>query len=89
MTFMSQGLPVLASVRPSSEVARIVEQSGGGWTATLEDFPQTLGRVLADRSEVSRRSQAAVDFARREFDPERFAELFEQVLAENVSSRTG
>jgi colanic acid biosynthesis glycosyl transferase WcaI len=84
MTFMSQGLPVLASVRRSSEVARIIEQSGGGWIATRDDFPQTLAHVLADRSEVDRRSQAAADFARREFDPERFAELFEQLLSEDV-----
>ncbi|MCA1703927.1 MAG: glycosyltransferase family 4 protein, partial [Actinobacteria bacterium] len=31
MNFMMYGLPVLAAVNPDSEVARIVEKSGGGW----------------------------------------------------------
>jgi colanic acid biosynthesis glycosyl transferase WcaI len=88
-TFMSQGLPVLASVRPSSEVARIVERSGGGWVSTLADFPKALALALADPSDVSRRSRAAVDFARGEFDPRRFAASFEEVLVDVVAKRTG
>ena len=79
-TFMAQGLPVLASVRPASEVARIVENSGGGWVTRPEHFPCALVSVVTGRLEISRRSESAVAFARRELDPGMLARTFERLL---------
>jgi colanic acid biosynthesis glycosyl transferase WcaI len=83
MNLMSRGVPVLASVNPRSEVARIVRESGAGWVvdaADPEGFPGALSGIFADRAELERRGAAGLDFARRNFSPEVVAERFEDVL---------
>ena len=48
MNYMAYGLPVLAVVRPGSEVARLIEESGAGWvvdSSRPERFPETAGEV--------------------------------------------
>ena len=58
MNLMSRGVPVLASVNPRSEVARIVRESGAGWVvdaADPEGFPSALRGILADQAELERR----------------------------------
>ena len=49
MNFMAYGLPVLAAVNPSGEVARIVERADAGWVVDSSDpdsFPRKLAEIL-------------------------------------------
>jgi colanic acid biosynthesis glycosyl transferase WcaI len=88
MNFMGRGVPVLAAVRPESEVARIVERSGGGWvTKDPEEAMSTLARVLADPAARDRAATAALDFAQANFTPTGLAEGFEHVLRTAARSR--
>ena len=83
MNFMAYGIPVVASVEPRSEVARIVESSGGGWvsdSAQPEQFPERIAAALGDPDDLERRGAAAAAYARREFSPEGSAERFESML---------
>ena len=85
MNLMSRGVPVLASVNPSSEIARIVRESGAGWVvdaADPEGFPRALRGILADQEELERRGAAGLEFARRNFSPEVVATRFEDLLYE-------
>ncbi len=83
MNLMSGGVPVLASVNPHSEVARIVHESRAGWVVDAVDpdaFPRALRGILADKAELERRSAAGLEFAERNFSPEVVAARFEDVL---------
>ncbi len=83
MNLMSRGVPVLASVSPRSEIARIVRESGAGWVVDAADpdgFPKALREILADRPELERRGAAGLEFARRNFTPDAVARRFEDVL---------
>lgn len=53
MHFMARGIPVIAAVRPDSEVADIVNRSGGGWVAdsTTDEFGSLASRVLSNPRE--------------------------------------
>ena len=89
MKLMSRGIPVLASVNPRSEIARIVRESGEGWVvdaADPEGFPRALGDILPDQAELQRRGAAGLEFARRNFSPEVVAAQFEDVLYELIPS---
>ena len=83
MTLMARGIPILASVRPDSEVARLVTSSGGGWV-TAADRPEEAARLapllLRDGSELERRGAAAAAFSERHFSPDTLAIEFERVL---------
>ena len=83
MNFMAYGLPTLAAVRPDSEVAKIVTESGGGWVTAGEDpseFSNTLVGVLGDSEDRGRRGENALAFARSNFTPEAVAAKFEVLL---------
>lgn len=83
MNFMGYGLATVASVRPESEVARILATSGGGWaidSGDLTSLTRTLAEVLPDAAARAKRGAAALRFARDHFSPPRFAEEFEAVL---------
>ncbi len=84
MTLMARGIPLVAAVRPDSEVRRIVEEAGAGWTfdaARPEDLPKVLTEAAAAPSQVEQRSAAALRYAQEHFAPDRFVTAFEQVLA--------
>ena len=83
--FMVYGLPILAAVNPGSEVARIVEQSGGGWvvdSSRPELFPLKIAKLLARPAEVLQCRRAAARYAATHFTVPTFAERFETVLRE-------
>lgn len=83
MNLMSRGVPVLASVNPQSEIARIVRQSGAGWVVDAADpeaFPSQLHDILADQSELTRRGAAGLEFARQHFSPDAVAARFEDLI---------
>jgi colanic acid biosynthesis glycosyl transferase WcaI len=85
MNFMMYGLPVAAYVDPRSEVARIVEDSGGGWVldnSTPERFARSLQEITSSNGDLQRRSEAARNYARARFSLDAFAESFEAVLQE-------
>jgi colanic acid biosynthesis glycosyl transferase WcaI len=85
MNFMMYGLPVLAAVNTGSEVARIVEASGGGWvvdSSRPELFPQKVAELLDRPGEVQERGRAAARYAEQHFTVSAFADRFEDVLQE-------
>ena len=87
MNFMGYGLPTLAAVRPDSEVARIIDASGGGWVTRGGDpgeFAGKLAAVLADRGERDSRGERALAYARDNFAPQAIAAKFEAVLGDAV-----
>ncbi|MEA2425023.1 MAG: hypothetical protein QOH13_1433 [Thermoleophilaceae bacterium] len=89
MNFMMYGLPVLAAVNPGSEVASIVETSGGGWvidSSRPELFPQKIAELLDRPDEVRERGRAAARYADQHFTVTRFAERFEAVLTEVLAA---
>ena len=84
MTLMARGIPILASVRPDSEVSRLVTASGGGWV-TAAEHPEEAARLapllFRDRSELERRGSAAAAFSKRHFSPDAFGMDFERLLS--------
>jgi colanic acid biosynthesis glycosyl transferase WcaI len=83
MNFMTYGLPILAVVNPSGEVARIVRDSGAGWVVDSGDpdaFPVELERISQARGEILERSAKAVEYANQHFSEDVFAGRFEQML---------
>lgn len=88
MNFMGAGVPVVASVEPNSEVARIITESGAGWntnSSRLDDeLAPALAAALSDAGERERRGAAALVFAKANFDPAHVAERFERVLRDAV-----
>lgn len=87
MNFMGYGIPTVASVRPDSEVARIITTSGGGWITdsdNTEKLASKLAEVVNDRAAREKRGRAALDFAQRHFSPEHAAARFEAALIDVV-----
>jgi colanic acid biosynthesis glycosyl transferase WcaI len=83
MNFMAYGLPILAAVNPSGEVARIVNESGAGWvvdSSNADAFPQEAARLAEADDEVRQRAAAARRYADQHFTQAGFAERFEQTL---------
>lgn len=90
MNFMAYGLPVLASVNPAGEVARIVTEGHAGWvidSSDPESFPDALMRLLRSRSEMETRAGNAYRYAQEHFSQVRFVDRFEHTLAA-VTDRT-
>ncbi|MBJ7519195.1 MAG: glycosyltransferase family 4 protein [Solirubrobacteraceae bacterium] len=84
MNYMAFGIPVIASVSPESETARIVRESGAGWVtdaAHPEQFANVAAEVIRDREALERASQAGFRFAREQFAPHSVASRFSDVLA--------
>jgi len=87
MNFMAYGIPVVASVRADSEVARIIEESGGGWVTDSADSGQLaakLSEVLQDPAVLRERGGAALGFARMQFSPGHLAARFESALDQTL-----
>jgi colanic acid biosynthesis glycosyl transferase WcaI len=83
MNFMAYGLPVLAAVNPSSEVARIVREAGAGWVVDSSDpdaFPRELERLRGADDEIRHHAAAASEFAERHFTQQGFAQRFDDLL---------
>ena len=88
MNYMAYGVPVIASVKPSSETANIVATSGAGWVTDAgrsELFAETAARVLREPDALRKASVAGRAFAYDNFRPEVIAERFEAVLTRAVS----
>ena len=84
MNLMARGIPVLACVPSSSEVARIVREARAGWivdSGDLDALGPSVRDILGDRDELERRGSAGREYAKARFSPDSVAERFERVLA--------
>lgn len=84
MNYMAFGIPVIASVNPQSETARIVRESGAGWVtdaARPHEFTRTAADVIRDRDALTAASQAGFRFAQEQFAPSSVARRFSDVLS--------
>lgn len=89
MNYLAVGLPVVASVRPESEAARIVNESGGGWVSDSADptgFVESIVEAMASPEELTRRSQSGVEFAKNNLSVEVLAAKFEVAMADVTGS---
>ncbi len=87
MNYLAAGLPVIASVRPESEAARIVETSQSGWIAGPGDFGSTVEAALSDPDLLVSRSRNATEFSSAKLAPEALADRFDDILQSNLNSR--
>ena len=83
--FMGAGVPVVASVREDSEVARILRESRGGWVTSSAD-PSACTAKLADvldrPDDLLERGAAALAFAQANFTVKTVADQFEALIEE-------
>jgi colanic acid biosynthesis glycosyl transferase WcaI len=89
MNFMAAGLPVVASVAPTSEAARIIRASGCGWVTDSDDldaFTEALGAAIDAPDECGDRGLAGLAFARRNFRPSLLGKIFDDVIREACST---
>jgi colanic acid biosynthesis glycosyl transferase WcaI len=71
VTLMTAGCPILASVNSSSEVARIVHQSGAGIVVAPEDSLQLVEGITGlerDRSRLTQMSESGRRYAHEHWD---------------------
>jgi colanic acid biosynthesis glycosyl transferase WcaI len=90
MTYMACGIPVLASVNPDSETARIVRDSNAGWVTDSQnpsEFAAVAAAKLGDSAALKAASRAGFTYANDNFQPKAIAEKFEAVLEEVLSSK--
>ncbi len=83
MNFMAYGLPVLAAVNPTGEVARIIRESGAGWVVDSSDpaeFPKVIHMIQGNPEDVVARGRVAKAFADEHFSVPKFAEHFDSCL---------
>jgi colanic acid biosynthesis glycosyl transferase WcaI len=89
MNYMAYGLPVIASVRPDSETAKIVEESGAGWVtdaARAAEFSQRVATALGDSASLETGSRAAYRFSQAHFFPDTVAARIESVVEEAIGA---
>lgn len=83
MNYMAYGIPVIASVRPDSETARIVQESGAGWVTDAgvpAQFAALAAAKLKDRDALREAGRAGFAYAAEHFRPAAVAARFETVL---------
>jgi colanic acid biosynthesis glycosyl transferase WcaI len=91
MNYMAYGIPVIASVRPDSETARIVQESGAGWVTdaqTPSEFAAVAAAKLKDGAALRSAGQAGFTYAQENFHPRAVAARFEDVLAKVTATCT-
>ncbi len=85
MNYLAIGLPVIASVNPSGEVASIVRSSGGGWVTDQLDtglFAASVASALSDPAARKQRSASGVAFANNNLTPSALATNFDSLFAQ-------
>lgn len=87
VTYLAAGRPVIASVHPENEVARITQESGAGRVAMAEDPAALLGAIVELRNADLRELGASGrDYAYRRWSSERVLSHLERCLAGVVSA---
>jgi colanic acid biosynthesis glycosyl transferase WcaI len=90
MSYMAYGIPVIASVNPDSETARIVRDSGAGWVTdsqTPSEFAAVAAAKLGDPDALKAAGRAGFAYANDNFHPKAIAAKFEAVLDEVVGNK--
>jgi colanic acid biosynthesis glycosyl transferase WcaI len=90
MSYMAYGIPVIASVNPDSETARIVRDSGAGWVTDSHipsEFAAVAAAKLEDPEALKTASRAGFDYANDNFHPQAIAAKFEAVLDDVVGNK--
>jgi colanic acid biosynthesis glycosyl transferase WcaI len=88
MNYLAYGIPVIASVDPQSETARIVERSGAGWVTDAHnptEFASLAASKLRDAHALKTAGQAGFTYAHDNFHPSAVAGKFEDVLNDVVA----
>ncbi|HTU14857.1 MAG TPA: glycosyltransferase family 4 protein [Solirubrobacterales bacterium] len=80
MNYLAAGLPVIASVRPESEAARIVEASSAGWVTPQGRIGAAASSALADPESLRTKSRNGLSFAESNLTPAALAEKFDLLL---------
>jgi len=83
MNYFAHGLPVIASVRPTSETARVVSESKGGWAtdaADPDEFARLAAKMVGDGAALASAGQSALAYAKTQFDPRLVAGRIQAVL---------
>jgi colanic acid biosynthesis glycosyl transferase WcaI len=90
MNYMAYGIPVIASVNPRSETARIVRESGSGWVSDAADpaaFPRLATEVLRDREALRAAGAAGHAYAQTNFSAAGVAARFQRVIEDAMNGR--
>jgi colanic acid biosynthesis glycosyl transferase WcaI len=83
VTLLSAGCPVLASVSSSSEVARVIETSGGGVVVKPEEpaiLAQTIDQLSRNADQLSVMKSQARRYAMEKWSPDRVLPVMEAEL---------
>ena len=91
MNYLAVGLPVIASVNPESEAARIVKQSKSGWvtdSVNPQGFVDSIVKAIADREDLARRGKAGAEFARKNLSAEALVDKFETAIGRVTAERS-
>lgn len=89
-SILAAGRPLLASIDPGTEVARIVERSGCGEAVPPDDpeaFVAAVRRFAADPHAYARRGQAGRRWVEEWASPAAVAEMYERLFAELAGAR--
>jgi glycosyltransferase involved in cell wall biosynthesis len=92
MNFMTYGLPLIAAVDPEGEVARIVDEAGGGWVVDSAEpgrLPEKVVELLGKPQEIADKGAAAAAYAERHFKQSGYAERFEAIIREAIARAGG
>jgi colanic acid biosynthesis glycosyl transferase WcaI len=84
-SILAAGRPIVASVDPGTEVARVVEQAGAGLAVPPDDpeaFTKAVARLVADRDDGERMGRAGRAFVERWASPPAIAEKYESLFEE-------
>jgi len=85
VTYLAAGCPVIASVDPDHEVARVTRESGAGLVAMAEDPAALLTAIVELRSaDLKKLGASGRDYARRRWSSERVLGNLERSLAAAV-----
>jgi colanic acid biosynthesis glycosyl transferase WcaI len=90
MNYMAYGIPVIASVNPECETARIVIESGTGWVTdaqTPAEFASVAAAKLRDPEAMKAASQAGFIYANENFRPDAVAAKFEGVITDATATQ--
>jgi glycosyltransferase involved in cell wall biosynthesis len=90
MNFMTYGLPVIATVNPEREVARVVHESGGGWVVDAsrpEELPKLVDSLRDRPDEVRERGNAARAYAAEHFSQDGFADRLDTLMRDTLTPK--
>ena len=90
MNYLAVGLPVVASVRPESEAARIIDLAGAGWvtdSSNPSEFADSIVDAMSRPEELTKRSESGMRFANANLTVDVLADKFETAMFDAVQGR--